>query len=92
MKLKAARTVAIGLVAAFVSLDRLCLWLEDRGWLYYRRKKPTSSPMSAWVASFSRSWLEEQPTDKLRLLLLAARLYRAVRLRAATPAPSPETA
>jgi hypothetical protein len=42
--------------------------------------------------SFSRNWLEEQPTDKLRLLLLAARLYRAVRLRAATPAPSPETA
>jgi hypothetical protein len=42
--------------------------------------------------SFSRTWLEEQPTEKLRLLLLAARLYRAVRLRAATPAPSPETA
>jgi hypothetical protein len=42
--------------------------------------------------SFSRSWLEEQPTDKLRLLLLAARLCRALKLAAATPAPSPETA
>ena len=42
--------------------------------------------------SFSRSWLEEQPTDKLRLLLLAARLYRALKLTAATSAPSQETA
>ena len=42
--------------------------------------------------SFSRTWLEEQPTEKLRLLLLAARLCRGLRLRAATPAPSPETA
>jgi hypothetical protein len=42
--------------------------------------------------SFSRSWLEKQPTEKLRLLLLAARLYRGLKLRAATPAPSPETA
>ena len=41
---------AIGIIAILVSLDRLCLWLEDRGWLYYRRKKPTSSPMSALVA------------------------------------------
>lgn len=23
--------------------DRICLWLERRGWLYYRRKKPESS-------------------------------------------------
>lgn len=42
--------VAIGIIAILVSLDRLGLWLEDRGWLYYRRKKPTSSPMSALVA------------------------------------------
>ena len=41
---------AIGLVVALVLLNRLCLWLEDHGWLYYRRKKPSSSPMSAWVA------------------------------------------
>ncbi len=41
---------AIGIIAILIGLDRLCLWLEDRGWLYYRRKKPTSSPMSALVA------------------------------------------
>ena len=42
--------VAVGAVAALISFDRLCLWLEDRGWLYYRRKKPSSSPASSWVA------------------------------------------
>jgi hypothetical protein len=42
--------VGIGLIPTLWLLDRLGLWLEDRGWLYYRRKKPSSSPMSAWVA------------------------------------------
>jgi hypothetical protein len=40
----------LGVVAALYGLDRLGLWLEDRGWLYYRRKKPSSSPASCWVA------------------------------------------
>jgi hypothetical protein len=39
-----------GLAASLYGLHRLGLWLEDRGWLYYCRKKPTSSPMSAGVA------------------------------------------
>jgi hypothetical protein len=39
-----------GLAAALYGLDRLGLWLEDRGWLYYRRKQPSSSPLSALVA------------------------------------------
>jgi hypothetical protein len=43
--------LAIGLIPALWLLDRLGLWLEDRGWLYYRKKKPRSSPMSAWVAA-----------------------------------------
>ncbi len=38
-----------GVLAALYGLDRLGLWLESRGWLYYRRRKPTSSPASAWV-------------------------------------------
>ncbi len=33
--------------------------------------------------TFSLPWLEEQPTDKLRLLLLAARLCRALKATAA---------
>jgi hypothetical protein len=39
----------IGLLPALWLLDRLGLWLEDRGWLYYRKIKPTTSAMSAWV-------------------------------------------
>jgi predicted aminopeptidase len=39
----------VGLLAVLYGLDRLGLWLEPRGWLYYRHKKPTSSPASAWV-------------------------------------------
>jgi hypothetical protein len=35
--------------AALYGLHRLALWLEDRGWLYYRRKKPESSPAAMWV-------------------------------------------
>jgi hypothetical protein len=41
---------ALAVVAALYGLDRLGLWLEDRGWLYYRWKRPTSSPASCWVA------------------------------------------
>ena len=39
-----------GVTAAVYLLDRLGLWLEDRGWLYYRRKRPSSSPLSMFVA------------------------------------------
>jgi hypothetical protein len=40
----------LGVLAAVYWLDRLGLWLEGRGWLYYRHKKPGSSPAGAWVA------------------------------------------
>jgi hypothetical protein len=43
-------SVALGVLAALFGLDRLCLWLEGRGWLYYRKKRPTSSPAGCWVA------------------------------------------
>ena len=42
--------LAIAAVAALFGLDRIGLWLQDRGWLYYRRKRTSSSPMSSWVA------------------------------------------
>ena len=42
--------VALGGLGALFGLDRLCLWLEGRGWLYYRKKRPTSSPAGCWVA------------------------------------------
>ena len=46
-----------GLVAALYGLDRLALWLEDRGWLYYRRKKPECSPASCLVAMSPESYI-----------------------------------
>ena len=39
-----------GLPATLYGLHRLCLWLEARGWLYYKHKKPDSSPASCFVA------------------------------------------
>jgi hypothetical protein len=40
----------LGVGAAVYGLDRLGLWLEDRGWLYYRSKRPESGPASVLVA------------------------------------------
>jgi hypothetical protein len=34
--------IAISALALFL-LDRLALWAEARGWLYYRRRTPSSS-------------------------------------------------
>lgn len=31
--------------AALLALDRLALWMEGRGWIYYRRRKPSSSSL-----------------------------------------------
>ena len=33
----------LAVIAALLAIDRLLLWLEARGWLYYRRKKPSIS-------------------------------------------------
>ena len=45
-----AVAAVLGVAAALYGPDRLGLWLEDRGWLYYRRKKPESSPAGCLVA------------------------------------------
>jgi hypothetical protein len=34
---------ALAFIAALLAADRLFLWMEARGWLYYRRKKPNLS-------------------------------------------------
>jgi hypothetical protein len=39
----------LGTAAALYGLHRLALWLEDRGSLYYRHKKPESCPAAMWV-------------------------------------------
>ncbi|MCX8159565.1 MAG: hypothetical protein N3G18_01360, partial [Candidatus Saccharicenans sp.] len=35
-----------GGLAVSILLDRFLLYLENRGWIYYRRKKPSSSALS----------------------------------------------
>jgi hypothetical protein len=42
--------IALGGAVALYGLHRLCLWLEDRGLLYYMREKPESSAASCFVA------------------------------------------
>ncbi len=37
--------VVFGLIAGGFALHRLALWLERRGWLYYRDKQPSSSAL-----------------------------------------------
>ncbi len=41
--------VAVGIVPALWLLDRLGLWLEERGLLFYRKKRPSGSPLSGLV-------------------------------------------
>lgn len=33
--------VALIVVISVLTLDRLLLWMEARGWIFYRKKKPT---------------------------------------------------
>jgi hypothetical protein len=40
----------LGGAAALYGLHRLCLWLEQRGWLFYMDRKPTGSVASCFVA------------------------------------------
>lgn len=36
-------------VRLFGPLDRFFLYLEEKGWIFYRNKKPSSSPASMWI-------------------------------------------
>ncbi len=40
----------LGAVTALFALDRLLLRLEEQGWIYYRKRGPSSSPLGAFVA------------------------------------------
>jgi len=35
--------IVAAVVLGSILLDRLALWMEKRGWIYYRRNKPSSS-------------------------------------------------
>ena len=32
--------VAVAVIAALAAVDQLFLWMERRGWIYWRRRKP----------------------------------------------------
>jgi hypothetical protein len=38
--------------AALWALDRLGLWLESRGWIYYRRVSPKGGGVAAGMSAF----------------------------------------
>lgn len=40
----------LAIVAGLYGLHRLCLSLEERGYLYYKHKRPSSSAAGAFVA------------------------------------------
>lgn len=40
-----AALILIGVILAVYGLDQLGLWMERRGWLYYRKSEPKGSAM-----------------------------------------------
>jgi hypothetical protein len=40
-------SIAVGIAVGLFCLDRLCLYLERHGWLYYRRTKPKGGAVSS---------------------------------------------
>ena len=42
--------IVLTALASLYGLHRLGLWLEQRGWLYYKYKRPSSSPASCLAA------------------------------------------
>ena len=50
--LSAKWVIVLGLIAVGVFfVDRLLLWFESRGWIYYRRIKPKSGGSSSFILS-----------------------------------------
>ena len=49
-----AVTGAVAVAAALWLLDRLLLRAEERGWIYYRKKKPSGGTFSSGVGSAMR--------------------------------------
>jgi hypothetical protein len=41
-------TIVVAVSAALWAVDRLCLWMESRGWIYWRRSERTGGG-SLWL-------------------------------------------
>jgi hypothetical protein len=78
LKLLAAAVVLYG-------LHRLALWAEDRGWIYYLRRKPSSS-------SLGNAFLEVQSlVEPEKKQLVEARRAESVEEDDQGDPPEPET-
>lgn len=44
--------VALAAIVALVALDRLALWMERRGWIYWRKVKPKGGGLAAGLSAF----------------------------------------
>lgn len=64
--------VILGVLAGLYGLHRLCLWLQERGWLYHVHKKPS-------LVSLGRVALElQQMTQPEKRYLLEVRQKQQV--------------
>jgi hypothetical protein len=61
--MKAALLVGV-VVAGLVALDRLLLWAEARGWIYWRRKKRVGGQVGASIAAELGAILS--PAERIR--------------------------
>ena len=39
--------IAASVIIGLYLLDRLCLWAEAKGWVFYRKKKPSGNALGA---------------------------------------------
>ena len=68
-------TVVVTLVALFV-LDRLLRRMEDRGWIHYRRFKPSGNGAANALAEFQERPAEEGAGAVVRLVLIGENLLQ----------------
>jgi hypothetical protein len=45
-----AAVVVVAIVAGLVAVDRLALWAESRGWIYWRRRQRVGFHVGAGIA------------------------------------------
>ena len=63
----------LGIAIALFCLDRLCLYLERRGWMYYRRRKPSGGAignvfleMQSFVQPSIRDVIEHRQEEEVQ--------------------------
>jgi hypothetical protein len=63
--------IAVGVMIALLALDRLGLWMECRGWMYYRHRRPepgatdsTMQQMQSFIQPEIREVIEAQEQEK----------------------------